>query len=44
VSLFPKTELPTPKAVENSAAKGHHSHRATLTAPNAADQRTLGRP
>ena len=37
-------EVPTPKAFEKSAAKGRHSHRAALTAPKAADQRTLGRP
>ena len=44
MSFFLKTEVPTPKAVEKSASKGRHSHRAALTAPNAADQTTLGRP
>jgi hypothetical protein len=47
VSFLAKTgvvEVPTPKAFEQSAAKGRHSHRAALTAPKAADQRTLVRP
>jgi hypothetical protein len=43
-SIFLKTEVRTPKAFEKSAAKGRHSHRAALTAPKAANQRTLGRP